>query len=366
MDLWWLNLNVYDGTILAFKEDIIVASANYRLGAFGFLYYNDERIPGNAGLMDQILAIEWYKQNYETLFNAQNICLFGESAGAMSIHFHVLNLNEKTKDLFQCAIFQSGTAYLDFAYRQPNEAYEMTDKLVEISNCNSNKSKSAIIDCLKELDKDTLLLNQSFFYDKDYVNRYLPMPFIPTADYHHYLNVSPFDTKTTKSHLMKKYKDLKDFKFLLGINKDEGGFFLFYAYVNQYFNLTNVHPIDPYDEDFDRNEFLINTLAELLHTKKIPENNDLIRFTHCLNSVYRGSHHDASYDNFCEINIWKKVMKIIGDLIFSCPTIKLFDNLNRVNAKNNYFYKFSYSTSSNPWPTWMGTSHGMCLNFKSY
>jgi carboxylesterase type B len=346
-----INLNVYDGTVIAFKENIIVVSANYRLGAFGFLYYNHTRIPGNAGLMDQLLAIEWYKKYYERLFNAKNICVYGESAGAMSIHFHALNLNENTKNLFNCAIIQSGTGYLDIAYRKPDEAFQITQKLAELTNCN-NKNES-IIDCLKNLDRNIILDNQAFFYNQDYVNTYLPMPFVPTTDFFNYLKVIPF--VSSKKVLMKKYDTLKNMNFMSGINNDEGGFFLFYAFLNQYYNLTHIDPIDSSGDD--GYEFIIKILTKLLHTKNNRENNDLPEFSKCLNDVYKGN--NDFHETFCEINVWKKIMKIVGDIIFSCPTIQLFENLNSIKVKNNFFYKFSYKSTSNVWPSWIGTSHGM-------
>ena len=57
------TLEVYDALILAATNDIIVVSFNYRVGAFGFLYLNDEDAPGNMGLYDQALAIKWIKDN---------------------------------------------------------------------------------------------------------------------------------------------------------------------------------------------------------------------------------------------------------------------------------------------------------------
>lgn len=63
------------GSIIALEQNIVVMSANYRLGAFGFLfsellddqidkehgleYYDDKITSGNQGLMDQQMAMIW-------------------------------------------------------------------------------------------------------------------------------------------------------------------------------------------------------------------------------------------------------------------------------------------------------------------
>lgn len=72
------------------EEDVIVVTMNYRLGILGFLTLPEAGIYGNAGLKDQLLALKWVQQNINHFGgNADNVTLFGESAGASCVHLHL-------------------------------------------------------------------------------------------------------------------------------------------------------------------------------------------------------------------------------------------------------------------------------------
>ena len=43
---------------LAATGNVIVVNINYRLGPYGFLYFNDPEVPGNVGMIDQVLVFE--------------------------------------------------------------------------------------------------------------------------------------------------------------------------------------------------------------------------------------------------------------------------------------------------------------------
>ncbi|RZB70359.1 COesterase domain containing protein, partial [Asbolus verrucosus] len=44
-------------------KNIVYISINYRLGPLGFLSTEDDVVPGNNGMKDQIFALEWVKNN---------------------------------------------------------------------------------------------------------------------------------------------------------------------------------------------------------------------------------------------------------------------------------------------------------------
>ena len=86
------TLEVYNADMVAATSDVIVASMQYRVGAFGFLFLppgarpDPEDAAGNMGLWDQALAIRWIKDNIAAFGgDPELITLFGESAGAGSV-----------------------------------------------------------------------------------------------------------------------------------------------------------------------------------------------------------------------------------------------------------------------------------------
>lgn len=103
----------YDGGKLA-RRGVIVITANYRLGLFGFMAHPEltaespHHVSGNYALMDSIAALNWVKANIAHFGgDPNNVTAFGQSAGAFSASF--LMTSPLAKGLFAKAINQSGT-----------------------------------------------------------------------------------------------------------------------------------------------------------------------------------------------------------------------------------------------------------------
>lgn len=58
----------------------------------GFLSTEDDELPGNYGMKDQVLALKWVQKNIHIFGgNPKRVTIFGQSAGAVSVSLHMLS-----------------------------------------------------------------------------------------------------------------------------------------------------------------------------------------------------------------------------------------------------------------------------------
>lgn len=103
----------YDSNALV-ERGVVQVTFNYRLGAFGFLAHpalsaeSPRGVSGNYGLLDQIAALEWVRDNIAAFGgDPGNVTIFGESAGGHSVG--QLMASPLARGLFHKAIAMSGT-----------------------------------------------------------------------------------------------------------------------------------------------------------------------------------------------------------------------------------------------------------------
>jgi para-nitrobenzyl esterase len=104
---------VYDGAHLAAKG-VVVVTINYRLGVYGFLSHpalraeNPAHASGNYGLLDQIAALRWVRENIAAFGgDPAKVTVAGQSAGAAAVH-HLI-ASPLAAGLFRQAIAESGS-----------------------------------------------------------------------------------------------------------------------------------------------------------------------------------------------------------------------------------------------------------------
>ncbi|KAG6453074.1 esterase FE4 isoform X2 [Manduca sexta] len=96
-------------------HDLILVTFNYRLEVLGFLCLDNDEVPGNAGLKDQVAALKWVKKNIKAFGgDSNNITIFGCSAGSGSVSGHLVS--DMSNGLFDKAICQSGVCLNEWFY----------------------------------------------------------------------------------------------------------------------------------------------------------------------------------------------------------------------------------------------------------
>ncbi len=103
----------FDGNALS-DHGIILVTINYRCNIFGFFSHPELTAKygtsGNCGILDQITALTWVYENIAAFGgDPDNITLFGQSAGCMSVQ--TLISSPMTRGMVRRAILQSGCGY---------------------------------------------------------------------------------------------------------------------------------------------------------------------------------------------------------------------------------------------------------------
>jgi para-nitrobenzyl esterase len=105
----------HDGEAFA-RKGVVLVTLNYRLGVFGFFSHpeltreSERNASGNYGLLDQVAALRWVKDNIAAFGgNPNNVTIFGESAGSFAVS--VLMASPLANGLFHKAIGESGAYF---------------------------------------------------------------------------------------------------------------------------------------------------------------------------------------------------------------------------------------------------------------
>nr|WGO51547.1 acetylcholinesterase [Lygus pratensis] len=323
------TLDVYDGLMLAASTGVIIASMQYRVGAFGFLFLEpllapgSDDAPGNMGLWDQTLAIRWIKENIHSFSGDPDlITLFGESAGGGSVSLHLIS--PVTRGLVRRGIMQSGTINAPWSYMTAERALEIGKQLVSDCSCNASQlleSPSRVMACMRGVDSKTISTMQWNSY-----SGILGFPSAPTID-GHFLPKDPMEL------LMEG--DFPETEILIGSNLDEGTYFLLYDFID-YFSKDNLVKLqrDKYLE-------LVNTIFK--NMTKLEREAIIFQYT--------------NWDNVDDdiLNV-KLISDVVGDYFFICPTNHFAENFAK-HGLNVYYYYFMQRPTTSLWGEWMGVIH---------
>uniref|UniRef100_S4R814 Thyroglobulin n=1 Tax=Petromyzon marinus TaxID=7757 RepID=S4R814_PETMA len=145
-----------DPSYLAALGDIIVVTANYRLGLFGFLSTGDEAAAGNWGLLDQQAALRWVR-DHAALFggSAGAVTVAGDRSSADNVGLHLVAPG--SRGLFQRAILMGGSVLSPSAVQLDSAtARSQAASLAQLVGC-GHSSSEYLVRCLR--DRSALALN---------------------------------------------------------------------------------------------------------------------------------------------------------------------------------------------------------------
>lgn len=166
------SIETYDAAELVARHDVIVVSANYRMGAFGFMWLAESDGEPNCGLRDQLAALEWVRANAAAFGgDPANVTAFGESAGAGSL-LHLLS-SRHAEGVVRRAILQSPG--VDHTITADHAA------TVTAAVCDQLGLKPADADRLRQLPWEAVLDAQESAL-LELMGRVSSMPFHPVVD----------------------------------------------------------------------------------------------------------------------------------------------------------------------------------------
>ncbi|KAJ7916276.1 Alpha/Beta hydrolase protein [Mycena leptocephala] len=139
-------------------EPLIFVTFEYRLGQFGFLAGTPVHQSGqlNAGLLDQRAALEWV-QIYISKFGGdpKRVTIWGQSAGAGSVSYHLIAEGGENKGLFQRAIGDS-PPLLYLPHYTDAFIEDLFTKFAGLAGCGNSGNGPAIMACLRAAPTGTI------------------------------------------------------------------------------------------------------------------------------------------------------------------------------------------------------------------
>jgi carboxylesterase type B len=312
----------FNGEVLSTKGDVVVVTINYRLGPFGFLYTGTDDAPGNMGLWDQALALEWVNDNIKYFGgDPQKITVFGESAGAWSTNLHIVS--PITRNLFNNAIMMSGSAINNMAGDEPQNIMNSWIKGAKVVGCtdeqnsNENSFTPKMIECFKNSAPEKLASIVFLPEMKSGLIGWMPQVVVDGQ----FLPKKPFS-------MLKSGDYKKNLNLLIGTTEDEGSFLLPFEVDNIKYNAFSPQNLT-FSEAYDELKRITSILPS-----KIPINGEDVAKLY-----FTGLSDNNDFDLLrCTIGI------AIGDYLLGCPNIQFAKTLFKNDRKNNKVYQYYYNS----------------------
>lgn len=333
--------DIYAGHITSSFADVIVVSINYRLGIFGFLSTGDANLPGNYGLWDQRMAIQWVHDNIAAFGgDPDQITLSGGSAGGASVIFQALF--PANQGLFKRIIPQSGSVTCPWAF-QP-DPLKNAKRLASTVGCPTDVDTALLASCLREVSDEKYMEALNHPANKF---RKFPLEFVVSVD-REFVPLTPWEMLHSDADVAKaSRKFFGTIDILTGLTEDEG-FMMITPFVGVDDTLTFKTSRQNFEQD------IVPEVIRVMYGEHIPDSvKRVVAFEYT--DWTDPDNDDRTYDSF---------MRLSSDYVFNSQTIDIakIHAVEKGDISNSYLYLLSALPSQHIlWvpPTWnRGPVHG--------
>ena len=330
------------GDILSAYGNVIVVTLNYRLNVWGFLSTGDKYLPGNYGLWDQQMAIQWVHENIAHFGGDPNqVTIFGHSAGSASVIYQ--SMYPGNDGLFKRVIALSGSITCPWAFNENPLA--ATRRFGAILGCQEEDTKD-LSKCIESKSAGELhnALNNNNGFNT------FPLDFVSVND-GDFLPLSPKEIFYGSSEIAKQRRRLfAEKEFMTGVVSNEG-----LLMINPWAGITN----DTENFRVDRTE---------LESKYVP---DIVRImfgtstTSTINNLLAAEYTNWNDPND-ETNSMASFLRLSSDYTFNIQAVETLKLYNSISNKKSFAYIMDAFPSQHIlWtPTWASKpNHGDELTF---
>ncbi|KAA0201352.1 Carboyxlesterase 4-like protein [Hyalella azteca] len=311
----WNSGNPYDGITLASYGQVIVVTINFRLG-FLRPALSESRV-SNFGLLDQIAALHWIKENIAA-FNGDptRVTIFGHGTGAALANLLLISpVTQVSQGLFQRAILMSGSALSKWAltWDPYNPALSRHPQVSKALGCPLVDRGDELAQCLRHKTVDEL-------QDVHLQTPPFTTPLGPIVD-GVIIKTDPYTTMSEDERVFGRYE------LLYGVTQAES------------YNMF--------------------TAAEVKFGMSLERKNKLLRayvsnnFNHHTSNIYSAILNQ--YDTFSSARLPDErstrdlTLEILSDAQIVAPVVNMGDLHSNLNPKS-YFYVFDHQTENGDYP----------------
>ena len=207
----------FNGDWLSAFANMIVVTIDYRLAVWGFLSTGNDIAPGNLGLWDQHVALQWIHRNIRAFGgDPERVTIPGQSAGGSSVVYQAMF--PPNKGLFQRAIALGGSITCPWSFNlRPLDTFLRFARLLD---CDVTLEHGDVLNCIKS--KSTKDLNNVLNNPQNEFIRF-PMEFVTTID-GEFLKEHPMDMIREGNVVSTESQQFfSTIDFMVGIAANEGG-----------------------------------------------------------------------------------------------------------------------------------------------